>query len=458
MDQADRDWVEEVSGGTVAGLQRTAQGGSRATWLLDVERPGGERLGLVLRRDSGDGPFTGTELTLEREATVYRALAGTGVAVPRLVALSPDGQAMLTERVEGSDDFDAIADVDERDRVAASFVEELAVLHRVDPAALDLPGFPRSPTPRDAVLGDLDLWERVFEQRVRRPAPIVRFALGWARRNVPLSIDRTVLCWGDVGPGNFLHRDGRVSALLDWELAHLGDPMDDLAFFALRANLLFEGRFGDVDARLRRYAELVGAPLDPGRIRYYQPVVLTRWLVASLAGLDGRTEHTMPGITYLFLVVAVQKWLAEVLADLVGAPRQDVTDPDPTPTPDRDRSEVLELLMGDLTTAILPAVAGDPAAARRAMGMAVMLNHLQADDVLGPAVEEAGRDDLATVLGHRPDSVTAGLAQLDAVVAEAGPERDAELAAFFVRHAGRTGALWPAVAPYLAKRVDPVGT
>ncbi len=453
MQQGDKEWVEQVTGGTVISDERTAQGGSRGTWLVDVERPDGERLDLVLRRDTGDGPFTGTEFSLRREAVVYRALAGTDVAIPRLIAVSPQEDALLVERASGSDDFDSIGDDDQRSQVADSFLRELATLHQVDASQLELPGFARPGTPEEHVLQDLEVWERIYDERVQRPAPIVRFALSWVRRRVPNSVERTVLCWGDVGPGNFLHENGEVTALLDWELAHLGDPMDDLAFFTLRTNLLFNGRFGDLNECLRRYSELTGTKIDVGRIEYYRPLVLVRWLLAALAALDGHKAAQMPGSTYVFLVTFVEKWLSSVLADQVGVTLEPTLLPEPGPqTP---RSEVIEMLLADVGEVVMPALS-DPAGVTRAMGMTAMLVHLQAADRLGPAVDEAELEDLGTLIGRRPRTVEEGLRALDEQVRKAGPERDAELVRYFLRRADRTAALWPALSSYLGKQIEPL--
>jgi len=76
-----------------------------------------------------------------------------------------------------------------------------------------------------------------------------------------------VLVQGDTGPGNFMYADGRVVAVVDWELAHLGDPMDDIAWLALRAT---QEPFTDFPARLREYEALSGYAIDEARVRYYQ--------------------------------------------------------------------------------------------------------------------------------------------------------------------------------------------
>ena len=88
---------------------------------------------------------------------------------------------------------------------------------------------------------------------MREPLPMMTFACQWLRRNVPRKPVRPVLCQGDTGPGNLLFHEGRVSALVDFELAHLADPMTDLACIRSRDLYTPLGRFPE---RLARYAEL----------------------------------------------------------------------------------------------------------------------------------------------------------------------------------------------------------
>ena len=82
-----RLWVEQLTGGTVSHWQRTSRGGSRETFLVDVTMNDGGVSPLVLRAEAG-GSFTGTEINVAKEASVYRALAGTAVPVPQVVGVA----------------------------------------------------------------------------------------------------------------------------------------------------------------------------------------------------------------------------------------------------------------------------------------------------------------------------------------------------------------------------------
>lgn len=449
------EWVESVTAGKVVALTRKTGGSSRSTSMLEIDA-GGALEQYVLRVDTGDGPFSGTDFTLAREAAVYQALAGTGVPVPEVVAVKDDGTAFLMRRVDGMDS-DAIPDPEERAKVADSFMRAIATLHDLDIDSLDLPGFRRPNSAAERALFDLDAWERIFRERIQRPEPIVTFAINWLRRHLPTAEDRTVLCWGDVGPGNFMHRDGEVVALLDWELAHLGDPMDDLAFHSLRTYLLFDGSFCDLQWSLGRYTEYSGRKVDSERVEFFRIQALVRWMLSAIAALDARTGSDMAGSTYLFLTTTVRKWLASLLAVAVGV------DPAPAqltaPNAPSSRGEVVDMLLSDLNGFVAPAVR-DPAAMQRIVGMNMLLSHLKAADGLAPMLECDERADLADLLGAEPVTVTEGLARLqDRLTTSSdgvGACDERELVAYFLRSADRTGAQWPFLAGFLAKPIPPI--
>jgi len=448
----DKEWISEVTGGVVTRFDRTSAGRSRGTWLVDVEREGQDTLELVLRRDTGDGPLSGTELTLQRESLVYRALEDTSVAIPRLIAIADDEQAVLVERATGGGNLDHVAQAAERAEILGSYAEALAGLHGVDVEGLDLPGFARPATPEDHALADLDLWTRVLDQRVTRPAPMLRFALRWLRDNPPPSVQKTVLCHGDAGPGNFLFEKGRVSAVLDWEFAHLGDPMDDVAWFVVRTHdLRTDG--AEMDALLQRYADASGLDVDPAAVQYYRVFVYTRMGIACLSALDNN-NGAMDLSIYFALVPLLNRRLATLLSDLVGI----VLDPTPLPEalPPTERSEILDSLTSDLGSVLMPELSSEESRTR-AMGMFLLLAHLQAADTLAAPLEASKLDDLAEVLGSVPESVDDGLAAVEAMITDVSAPPDNELLLWYLaRRSDRKIATWALIADVAAGPLVPV--
>jgi aminoglycoside phosphotransferase (APT) family kinase protein len=436
LDEAElQPWITNATGRTVRGLQRVAYGASRATYLVEMEA-GGD---LAARVDTGDGPMAGTELSLVREAAVYRALAGTGVRIPRLHAVAPDGTVLLTDRAPGTHEVDALPSA-ERQAVYDDYLDAIAGLHDVDAMALDLPGHRRPTDGPSHARNELDLWAGILDARTRRPWPLARYTLAVLRELAPAVVDRTVLCHGDVGPGNFLHEGGRVTALLDWEFAHLGDPMDDLGWWVFRGHDM-RGDCGDLGAQLARWSARTGIPVDLGRVAYYRVVVMLRWLVSVVAALE-RGGIGMDRSVYYRLVPVLSVRLPRALAGLLGVELPPLPDgPDDAPGPAAD---VIDTIGRDIAHVIAPAV-HDPEARRRIDASTFYLSHLAAMDRHGATLARAELDDLSEVLGGRPRSSDEGRRDLEQLARRGSARPD--LLAFFWRDGARQVAAWPLVAP-----------
>ena len=442
MDDRLRSFVEGATGARVERAERLGSGASRAIWRVCLG-DGAER---VLRVDTGDGPLAGTELTLAREAVVYAALGGGPLPIPRLVAARAEGDALLVERAPGSESFDGL------DQTAAAhlmegYVDALAVLHGMDASRLELPGFAR-PERTDPARPELALWRSVFEARVRRPAPLTRFAFAWLERNAPQRADRISLCHGDVGPGNFLHANGTVTALLDWEFAHLGDPLDDLAWLAFRGHHLND-RVGDLEDQLRRWSRGTGLSADPGRIAWYRALVMLRMLVSCQAALDSGAA-SLDRTVYFSLSALLAVLLPRALASLAGVSLPPA--PEPPAAADTEEAEVFASVLADLGGRLLPAL---PAAEQgRARSLSLLLLHLQAADRFGASVRATEHALLARALGRDEADPARALA---ARVSAAAPAEDAHWLRLFAELGARRIALWPFLAGLAAKPLAALG-
>lgn len=299
MNEPDlRAWVVGELGGELTAFERVGSGASRATFLVAIDR-GGDTVEAVLRVDSGDGPTSGTELTLARESAVYRALVETGVRAPRLIACRDDASALLMERAPGTDAF-ALALEASRRGIAIDYMAALAVLHGLDTEAMALPGFERPELPSECARPDLRLWRRIYDERAPESDPLLQFACDRLEDHAPVDAARVSLCHGDAGPGNFLFEGERVTALLDWEFAHLGDPLDDIAWISVRSHLL--GGFGDWKANLAAWEAQTGLRADAHRIEYYRALVLVRMAISCQAALAHTGARTMQTAVYEMLL------------------------------------------------------------------------------------------------------------------------------------------------------------
>jgi aminoglycoside phosphotransferase (APT) family kinase protein len=299
-----REWVGTLLGGRVDGWSRLVSGNSRTTWTAEVVRAGATDA-VIVRADSGDGPYSHTPLSLEREASVYRALQGSGVPIPRLRGYDAAAGAIALERVPGAPAWDGA--------VLDALLGELARLHTIDPATLDLPGFAPS------ALADVELWATIAQRRVTVASPFADFAFERLREHYPGDPERLVLDHGDPGVGNLLWQDGRITALLDWELSHLGDPHDDLAFLTVRA-ALFGVELEDFGRRVREhYAPAAGVRPDERRLRYWQAVGILRNLITCLASISNPVRGR-DRLVHHMLIPSLNRLMVDPPPALAAAP------------------------------------------------------------------------------------------------------------------------------------------
>jgi aminoglycoside phosphotransferase (APT) family kinase protein len=433
-------WIEDVAGGRLVRAERTPGGARREAWLIDVDgaRP------LFLRFDRGHG--SGDPWTLHREATVYRALQDTAVPVARVVGVHPEHQAMLVERVDGDTWFSRITDPDEQLATAQDFVRHLAALHRIDPARLDLPGFPSPTSIPDLVRHELDEWQEVLALRGGDPDPGLCRTLDWLRANVPDHDGPVVLVQGDTGPGNFMYADGRVVAVVDWELAHLGDPMDDIAWLSLRAT---QEPFTHFPDRLREYEVLSGHGVDDDRVRYYRVMAEAKLLVMGHRGATtGGSEYGGDlGNRLIYGMLHRRLWL-EAMADVLGF----VPAPAEVPPPETPggHERLYDDVLDQLREVVVPAV-DDPLARQYVKGLARAVKYLAAVSRDGAFYEARELDDLTALLGERPAALAAGRAALAAAV-DAGVCTETQFFAALQRRAARDNELLRPASGVLADR------
>src|SRR6202042_425435 len=119
-------------------------------------------------------------------------------------------------------------------------------------------------------------WEGVLRSTTAPADALLEFGLRWLRENGPEHPIVPVLVHGDAGPGNFLFDSSGITAIVDWELAHAGDPVEDLAWLTLRSAL---DRVPRVENLLDEYAQLASMRVERRNLNYYQAFVLWRVMV-----------------------------------------------------------------------------------------------------------------------------------------------------------------------------------
>jgi aminoglycoside phosphotransferase (APT) family kinase protein len=413
------NWIEEVTTGTVSRAVRVPGGASREAWFVDVDLHGTFHA-LFLRYDpqpqGGDSPFW----PLRIEGEIFQALYGTGVTVPRTLAVHPTEAAILAERVPGATWFSRITDPDEQVRTAQDFIRNLAALHRLDPRELRLPSLGPVKSPREHALDEIANMRRRASRSDGSMLPHLRVALDWLAANVPAYEGPTVFVQGDTGPGNFMYQGCRVTAVVDWELAHFGDPMDDIAWLSLRT---VQDTFTHLPDRLREYEALSGFEIDEDRVWYYRLFaelrLATHGLGTGVRSLAADAAKGRDAGNSLIYGTLHRRQLVEALARAFGVPleRVDMANSQP-PGPGDDVAEAALAMLRNTTERI-----SDPLAMQWTKSTARLVKYLQQLDRHGGRLRQAELDDLAGLLRTRPPSLDAGRRQLAELVETDGIDR-----------------------------------
>ncbi len=296
----------------VANLWRIPGGASRETWSFDAcWREGGREVsrGFVLRRDP-DASLLETERDVEFR--VLDAVWSQGVPVPKLHWLEQDGSWLerpffVMDRVDGCETSPQKLLFEPRfiqslPRLARQFVDILAQIHALDWRALDL-GFLGVPASEgECAEMEIERWEAVVERDALEPQPVLRAAFSWLRRHPPRPAQRITLVHADYRTGNFLfNAEGEIKAILDWEMAHLGDPLEDIAWACIRPwRWAGDERIGGLMARdefYRTYSEATDLAVDPESVRFWEVLGNVKLAAIFITGArsfcDGRTRSIM---------------------------------------------------------------------------------------------------------------------------------------------------------------------
>ncbi|RAY12117.1 phosphotransferase family protein [Actinomadura craniellae] len=287
-------------------------GASRHTFELTV-RSGGTERRMVLQLDREGAP-DGT-IDVATQTALVRAAAGEGVPVAEVVAYDSAPAALgapfaLAAHVEGTTLPRTVlrdpAFAGTRRGFAAECGRILAALHRTPRAALP---------PLDA--GDQLDHVVSWIDRIGDPLPAFELAIGWLRRNRPAPVPPAVV-HGDFRLGNLIMGPDGVRAVLDWEMAHLGDPAEDLAWLTLRPwRFRGSGEVGGMGDRadlLAAYEAAAGTPPDPARFHWWEVLGMLKW--GLICQRQARTH--LDGVARSVELAAIGRRVCETEYDLLG--------------------------------------------------------------------------------------------------------------------------------------------
>ena len=252
----------------VRSARRLSGGASRLTWsvvvapdvtvIVQCDRPGTE----------------GANLSMSTQAAILRAARSAGVPVPEVLADGDDGGAgfVVLERLEGESlprrlqRDDALTEA--RARLARDAGRILAAVHSMEHAGIRLP----SGDPVEQMVQLLDT--------LGEPHPAFEIGIRWLRANRPAPVSDTVV-HGDFRMGNLLVAPSGVTGVLDWELAHVGSPVEDLGWFCGRAwrfgSPMRAGGVGSAEDLLEGYGDGGGRVPELDELKWWEAYGTVRW-------------------------------------------------------------------------------------------------------------------------------------------------------------------------------------
>lgn len=327
-----------VSNVEVSGLSRIYGGASRETYRLQATwEEGGRKIErpLILRRDPV-ASLIETERDIEYNA--YVAFHPTGLPVPQPLFLEIDLKWLdrpffVMEQIVNSaagSAFNADPYGANAEKIGRQFWSHLGKIAGADPKAIGFADGLEEVAPGDCWRVELAKWEKVIDEDELCPQPIARAGIRWLKRNPPPPATKISVVHGDYRTGNFLFNgEGDITAILDWEMCHLGDPLEDIGWALSRLwSLETEERPGsmiDREEALRIWQEASGIKIDRKSLLWWEIFNMVKglaiWISAAKEYESGTNLDPILAFASWMPTDRHNRILAHCLADLVRGAR-----------------------------------------------------------------------------------------------------------------------------------------
>jgi aminoglycoside phosphotransferase (APT) family kinase protein len=316
--------MPQAMGLRVINLVRIPGGSSRETYSFDVEwTENSERKTrpMIGRRDPTGGLLKSER---SREYKVVDVMHRAGMKIPEPLFLELDPSVMdrpffIMHRMPGRTAVGAVATAEPeplRRKLADQFITEMARLHKLDWRALEMEWLGAPKELAEPARAQTQHWFNLYNQdRMNEPWPIIDAAFAWLKAN-PVSADRIAIVHGDFRSGNFLFDESGLITMLDWEMTHLGDPLEDLGWSSMRlwGHENLAGGLIDRVEYIKLYEQKSGAAVDRKRLFFYQVLGNAKMAVICLTGIRDLAEGRTPDPTMVILLNMVLPILLEDLA------------------------------------------------------------------------------------------------------------------------------------------------
>ncbi len=293
------DYLQQQTGHAVqvGPLKRFAVGFSWKTYLVPIAGGLPEADGateLILRLGPSDGLFA--PYSAMPEFLSMRSLESSGIPVPKAYWASDDSETfgapfLFSQKVNGAAVVPWVPvntpPLDEayRKSLGAEFIDALAALHAVDWSDRPIAQMAQGINIQNAALTNVLYWEKQIERWAMRPYPAAQWAIRWLKNHCPVA-PRVAIIHGDYRTGNFLEENGHITAILDWELVHLGDPHEDIGWVSMPMYMGGSSHFcrlTEPEWFYQRYSEKVGFQVSMASVKYYRAFSLLKLAATHMA-------------------------------------------------------------------------------------------------------------------------------------------------------------------------------
>jgi len=431
-----RRWFEQNLDARVTRIER--QGRWRPAWYVDAES-GGEPLQCYVR---GDRTENFLPYGLRREHAIHELLEHGGVRVAHVFGFIEDLPGTVMARVPGAPNLGTSQNEAHRQSVLRQLAEQMTLMHALDPqpfadAGLSLPTEPRAVT--------LSLFQDYYDNYARRRTrvdPGLEFASQWVLRNAPPAAEpaRVIAC----DAGQFLFEDDRLTAMMDFELSALGDPMMDLAAMRIRGQWEDLGHLPDF---YKLYEQTSGRTVDLDKVRFHTAAFSLSGALASAICMEqflAAPSATADYVEYQSWVIWELKQALEAIGECMGLALEMPAMPEPATT---HSSEAIFALKAALDAD--PATDDIGAYHRRVQRS--IADHLDMLSRYGEAFDRAYLDDAQQLLGKPVRTIGEADRLLEDLVMASGSDSDEALLCVLHARCCRQGYLIAVPGSYYIK-------
>ncbi len=420
-----RAFVEELTGGRITKMERQIRW--RPAWFAEIEKDGATTE-LYLRGDRAGDVAIFPEL--KREADIMTVLHDHGIPVPRILGYCADPPCIVMDSLAGTRDMADAADDATRVAISQDYMAAVARMHSLPVEPFAEIGMEWPKTREEIALVGLNAYMPLYRRTKGKAEPLLEFAIGWIRRNVPQN--RSKACFIQFDSGQFLLKDGKMTGLYDFEFSMIGDPMVDIATMGMRDSV--EPLGAPLADLCRHYERVSGDTVDDDVVNFH----VLQFAVLGTMQFAGTVAKPVPGdphSVYLSWDLSLRQLIVMAVCHLAGVKLPEL----PPLTARTGNNAALIAKLGDTVAAINGVAPIDDEQKRQAKDLIECL--MRADSV---AAEAVARDlaEVSAYLGQGFSEWDAAEQALEDYILTAGPEEDAKLIRLLGAIEGRRMQVW----------------